>query len=149
VTRLAPLLLLLAGPAAAQGLARIDCVTEGGTGFAVLLSAPSRFGPPMHRVSHGRFAELTPCAPQGGWGLSGATGELAAPATEAEGLAHEGGRFLAHLGPSRIVASAALGSRPPLALGVAGATFRRMTPDLPTRAGSMFTAEGEERFACR
>jgi hypothetical protein len=47
------------------------------------------------------------------------------------------------------VASAALGSRPPLALEVAGATFRRMTPDLPTRAGSMFTAEGEERFACR
>lgn len=147
--RLALALLLAATSAGAQDMARIDCATEGGDTFAIVLSAPSRLGPPMHCVSLARFTELTPCAPDGGWGLSGADGQLATLETEALGLAHEGGWFFARLGPSQFVASASVGTRPPLTLEVEGETFWRMTLDLAARTGSMFDEGGETRFACR
>jgi hypothetical protein len=145
------LLALLPGPALSQGADRFDCRFEDGRELSVLIRARSSFDVALHCVEEERLrAVVAGCAPDGGWGLSAGDGsqDLLAVAAEAKGLAHEGGWFFARLGPSEFVASASVGSRPPLALDIGGETFWRMRLTLATGEGVVETREGEEPFRC-
>jgi hypothetical protein len=149
--RVAVVLALWPTLAAAQGEERLLCETAAGETVRVNLSAPSRFDTPLHCVEAPGLRDLVAgCAPDGGWGLSAGDGsqDLAAVATESAGLAHDGGWFFARLGPSEFVASASVGSRPPLALEVAGETFWRMRLDLASGTGVVETRDGEATVAC-
>lgn len=148
---LAAILLLLPGALGAQGAARLLCRTAEGAEIAVLLSAPSRFGAAVHCVEAPELRDrVAACAPDGGWGLSAGDGsqDLLGLAVSARGLAHVGGWFFARLGPSEFVASASVGSRPPLALETAGETFWRMRLTLATGEGVVETPADEVALRC-
>jgi hypothetical protein len=149
--RVLAILALLPGPALSQGLDRFDCRLEDGRALTVLIGTRSSFDVPLHCVEEERLlARVAGCAPHGGWGLSEGDGsqDLVGVATESKGLVHDGGWFFARLGPSEFVASASVGSRPPLALEIGGETFWRMRLTLATGEGVVETAEGEDRLRC-
>ncbi|NAZ35297.1 hypothetical protein [Rubellimicrobium sp. CFH 75288] len=143
------LLALAPALAAAQEPALLDCATEGGEAFRVLLWQPSADGP-LHCVEWLDLEDVAPCAPQGGWGLTDpdAPGVLASVATDSRvAAAHPGPKFFARVGPSEFVASASSGPGMPLALEVHGDTFWRLRMTLGGD-GSIFTRTGERPFHC-
>jgi hypothetical protein len=145
------LLAALPGLAPAQGLERYHCTFEDGHVMSILLASRSRFDVDVHCVEEERLRTVVAgCAPDGGWGLSAGDGsqDLIDVATDPQGLSHDGGWFFARLGPSEFVASASVGSRPPLALEVAGETFWRLRLTLATGEGTVETREGEEPVVC-
>jgi hypothetical protein len=145
------LLALLPGPALSQGTDRFTCRFEDGRELSVLIGARSSFDVPLHCVEEARLrAVVAGCAPDGGWGLSAGDGsqDLTDVATDGKGLAHEGGWFFARFGPSEFVASASVGSRPPMALAIGGETFWRMRLTLATGEGVVETQDGEEPIRC-
>ena len=139
--------LAVAAPAAAEEMRRYECADAVGETFSMILFSPAEGGEPLHCIRHPRLDAFTPCAPQGGWGLSEEWGALRSFAT-GPAPEHEGYWFFARVGPSELVASASLGTRPPLALEIAGETFWRMRLTLETGEGIVEPPEGEIAVSC-
>lgn len=109
---LALIALAVCTPVAAQENARppvlLLCQSDRDEDFSIELFRPTEWGA-MHCVSGLLIADMTPCGPDGGWGLSAGTG--LAPITEVTSNwqvagAHYAGKFSAHLGPVEFRATA-------------------------------------------
>ena len=80
--------------------------------FEIDLWKSSEFGEPMHCVFGTDLGDLTPCAPDGGYGLSRGTGSAGLIGFSSHWLAasdHFYGKFAAVLAPSEFFASATFG----------------------------------------
>lgn len=89
----------------------LGCKSEKGEDFTIELFSPSPAGP-LHCVSGLLIPDMTPCAPDQGWGLSYPTGaaNLASVTTLwAEADRHYGGKFTATLGPMEFSARSVFG----------------------------------------
>lgn len=89
----------------------LGCRDEKGEDFTIELFRPSPAGP-LHCVSGLLIPDMTPCAPDQGWGLSYPTGaaNLASVTTLwAEADRHYGGKFTATLGPKEFSARSMFG----------------------------------------
>ena len=89
----------------------LDCKSATGEDFTIELFGESAFGR-MHCVKGLMIVDMTPCAPDGGWGLSYPTGTAGiAEVTPMWAVAarHFGGKFTATLGPEEFTATASFG----------------------------------------
>lgn len=89
----------------------IKCTAEGHEPIWIDLWTPSEFGP-LHCVRGDFATDLTPCAPNGGWGLSAGTGRAKlVDVTQNWETAHNhwAGKMAAHLSPTHFSASAKFG----------------------------------------
>ena len=141
-------------PAAAQdGTPKpvlLSCQSATGEDFSIELFGESAFGP-LHCVSGLMIVDMTPCAPDGGWGLSYPTGRASlAEVTSMWAVAsqHFGGKFTATLGPETFSAVASFGDglEPDLSKGSYDMT---LTLDRSTGAGTYVSGElGTVNFQC-
>jgi hypothetical protein len=141
-------------PAAAQDSVPkpvlLSCQSAAGEDFTIELFAASAFGS-MHCVSGLMIVDMTPCAPDGGWGLSYPTGSASiAEVTTMWAVAsqHFGGKFTATLGPETFSAAASFGEglEPDLSKGSYDMT---LTLDRSTGAGTYVSGElGKVDFQC-
>ncbi len=141
-------------PAAAQdGTPKpvlLACESAAGENFTIELFSESTFGP-LHCVTGLTIVDMTPCAPDKGWGLSYPTGSAGlADVTNSWSVAsqHFGGKFTAALGPETFNAIASFGDglEPDLTKGSYDMT---LTLDRSTGAGSYISGElGKVVFQC-
>lgn len=92
-------------------LVLLACRSATGEDFTIELFGETSFGP-MHCVKGLMIVDMTPCAPDGGWGLSYPTGRASiAEVTQMWAIAadHFGGKFTAILGPEEFTAIASFG----------------------------------------
>ncbi|ETD90667.1 hypothetical protein ACTTAL_10480 [Rhodobacter capsulatus] len=108
-------IVLGACPAAAQtgkpANVLLGCRSATGEDFLIELFRPTQFGP-LHCVDGLMIVDMTPCAPDAGWGLSYPTGRASLrEVTQMWAIAHRhgGGKFSATLGPDKFVATASFG----------------------------------------
>ncbi|HQU68369.1 MAG TPA: hypothetical protein PLI43_09225 [Albidovulum sp.] len=139
--------------AAQDGVPRpilLSCKSSAGEDFTIELFGESPFGP-LHCVQGLMIVDMTPCAPNGGWGLSYPTGSAGlAEVTPMWAVAykHSGGKFTATLGPEKFTAVAAFGEglEPDLSNGSYDMTIAL---NRTTGAGSYESgALGKVKFQC-
>ena len=89
----------------------LACKSRVGENFTIELFGESKFGP-MHCVKGLWIVDMTPCAPDGGWGLSSPTGRAGIVEVTpmwAVAAGHFAGKFTATLGPEKFTAVASFG----------------------------------------
>lgn len=128
----------------------LSCRSDSGEDFTIELFSETSFGA-MHCVSGLMIVDMTPCAPDGGWGLSYPTGSAGiADVTSMWAVAadHFGGKFTATLGPTEFTAIASFGTglEPDLSPGSYDMTI---SLDRKTGAGTYVSGElGKVEFSC-
>lgn len=128
----------------------LACKSAKGEDFTIELFRETAYGP-MHCIKGLMIVDMTPCAPDGGWGLSYPTGTARiAEVTSMCAIAyrHFGGKFTATLGPEEFTAAASfgVGLEPDLSKGSTDMTVKldRSTGDGTYVSGSL----GTVKFHC-
>ena len=106
----------------------IECVAHSGETVSIDLFGPSEFGP-LHCIQAPGIYDLTPCAPDQGWGLSFGTGAatLSGVTTDvAVASAHPDGKFAVSVDADFIIAAASIGPGLPDMGSVGNETFWRL-----------------------
>lgn len=128
----------------------LTCQSEDDENFTIELFSRTSFGP-MHCIKGLLIVDMTPCAPDGGWGLSYPTGRANISETTqlwAIAARHFGGKFTATLGPEEFSATAVWGNglEPNLENGSYDMTLKL---NRINGLGEYISGElGTKRFAC-
>ena len=112
---------------------------------------PSEFGQPLHCIDAPGLYDLTPCAPDGGWGLSAGTGLAGLTSVTGSWVqAHDHfyGKFYALVSADSIVAAASFGEGLPSMSGE-GNTFWRMEVSRITGEGRVRAEDGTYGIFCQ